>query len=374
VTGPSPIGRVVSDIVAFGIPGARTPELFAPDPVEWEALRLQILAQRLTGLATAYANSGWLKLEDEQRERLHVDHRDAMIWSIYIEQKLIRLAVLFDDAGIAFGVLKGASVAHTAYAEPCLRSFGDVDLLVRTTDYERACTLLDANGHVRQRPEPRRHFEVRFGKASVHKDPTDNIEVDLHRTLVLGPFGLWIRPEELLDRAVSFTLGGRQLPRLDDTAMFLNVAMHAALGSETPRLVPLRDVAELAAGSELDAQLLRDWCDRWHLNGVLRSVARQVRERLGVHLPMLLELERLTVAASDEKLLDAYSTKRRAGGMATTALAAIPGMRAKAAYVWALTVPRREFLRARMPSDAAYRRRWRRALEGVRASQGSARG
>ena len=87
----------------------------------------------------------------------------------------------------------------------------------------------------------------RFGKASVHTHPDDDIEVDLHRTLVVGPFGLWIRPEELLERREPFLLAGQKLSRLDDTGMLLNVAMHASLGWSPPRLVPLRDVA---AGDE----------------------------------------------------------------------------------------------------------------------------
>ncbi len=365
MTEPGAVWCAMSDIAAFGLPGARLPEAFAPEPREWEALRAGILGQRVTGLAVASADDGWLKLDDEQRAELLADHRDAMTWSLYVEQKLLHLADLFDEAGIRFVVLKGASVAHTAYSEPCLRSFADADVLVRSRDYEPACALLDANGHIRQRPEPRPHFEVRFGKASVHKDPTEGIEVDLHRTLVLGPFGLWIDPEELMARAVLFTLGGRRLLRLDDTGMFANVAMHAALGFETPRLAPLRDVAELATGAELDERLLRYWCNRWHLTGVLRNAARQVRERLGVNIPRMEEFERPTVPDRDERLLDAYSTRRRAGGTAVATLAAIPGMRAKAAYVLALAVPRREFLRSRMPLRATYAMRWRRGLKRV---------
>ena len=120
-----------------------------------------------------------------------------------------------------FVVIKGASVARTVYVEPCLRSFGDLDLLVRTADYGRACALLGRLGHERQRPEPRPGFEVRFGKASVHRHPEDRIEVDLHRTLVLGPFGLWIDPEELLNRRQTFDVAGRSIGRLDDTGMLL---------------------------------------------------------------------------------------------------------------------------------------------------------
>ena len=134
-------------------------------------------------------------------------------WSV--ERKLVGLADAFDADDIGFAVLKGPSVAHTMYPESCLRSFADLDLLVSSTDYERACALLRRLGHVRHQPEPRPGFDVRFGKASVHKHPEDGIEVDLHRTLVVGPFGLWIRPEELLERREPFLLAGRKLSRLD---------------------------------------------------------------------------------------------------------------------------------------------------------------
>jgi Uncharacterised nucleotidyltransferase len=351
----------MSDIVALGLPDAPTPEPFAPDPVEWEALRVQIFVQRVTGLAVGSVESGWLRLDDDQREELLVHHRAAMTWSIYVEQKLVRLADLFDEAGIRFAVLKGASVAHTVYAEPCLRSFGDVDLLVPTSDYERACALLDSNGHVRQRPEPRPHFEVRFGKASVHKDPTDDIEVDLHRTLVLGPFGLWIDPQALLDRVIPFSLGGRQLPRLDDTGMFVNVAAHAALGWEVSRLTPLRDMAELAYFGEIDERVLDEWAQSWQVGAVLRHAANELERKLHVEISSRLQrIEHWTISPRERRLLRAYSSGRRASGTAVATLVAIPSLRAKIAYLWALTVPNRGFIRARATggSGGSYLRRW----------------
>jgi hypothetical protein len=257
------------------------------------------------------------------------------------------------------------------YADPCLRSFGDLDLLVSTADYERACALLGRLGHVRQRPEPRPGFEVRFGKASVHKHPDDDVEVDLHRTLVLGPFGLWIDPHELLARREPFLLGGRKLDRLDDTAMLLNVAMHASLGQRPIRLVPLRDVAQLLVAADVDWQLLARWARRWRLAPVLRHAFITTLTTLGVPIP--LEASRfveMRPSRSEARLLSRYTGSRRnEGGTSITTLRAIPGVHAKAAYARALAFPGRSFLEARSgtPGRASYLQRWSVPLRWGRA-------
>ncbi len=263
---PEVLTRAIS---GFGLPGAPSPATTTVDDELWPRVLWRIRAERISGLAVQSAVSGWLDLSDEQATELLAVHRDAMTWCLSIERKLVGLADAFDDEGIGFAVLKGPSVAHNMYADPSLRSFGDLDLLVSTSDYERSCALLGRLGHVRRRPEPRPGFEVRFGKASVHTHPDDAIEVDLHRTLVLGPFGLWIDPQELLDRREPFLLGGRKLDRLDDTGMLLNVAMHAVLGAWPHRLVPIRDVAQVLHTGAVDEQQLGRWCGAWHVSAVI---------------------------------------------------------------------------------------------------------
>ena len=99
----------------------------------------------------------------------------------------------------------------------------------------------------------------------MHVDPDDGIEIDLHRTLVLGPFGQWIDADELMTNLDTFVVGGRTLPRLDDTGMLLNVALHAALGWAHPRIAPIRDCYELAASASLDQRRLERWVSSWRL-------------------------------------------------------------------------------------------------------------
>ncbi len=353
---------LIRGIASFGIPDVPAPEAVTLSDTAWERLFMRVQDERVTGLALESVAAGWLELDDEQTEQLYAAHRDAMTWNLLIERKLVGLAQVLDRDGIGFAVLKGSSVARTVYPEPCLRSFGDLDLFVRSADYTRACQLLEALGHVRQRPEPRPGFEVRFGKGSVHRHPDDAIEVDLHRTLVLGPFGLWIDPDELLDRRTTFELAGQDIGRLDDTAMLLNVAMHVALGRSEARLVPLRDVVQVAERGCVDWDTLAGWARRWHMAAVLQDAFSMASRWFGVPVPV--GARRLVASQpprSEVRILQAYKGERRSvGGTSLTTIRAIPGLSNKVIYVWDLAVPDRAFLQARSNGNgtATYRRRW----------------
>ena len=349
-------------IAASGLPGVREPEATAVPNESWPRLLARVNAEGMTGLAVGSFDSGWLRLSDEQVAQLLAAHRNAMTWCLQVERKLIGLAEAFDSEGVTFAVLKGASVAHTMYPDPSARSFADLDLLVSTLDYERACTLLGRLGNERQRPEPRPGFEVRFGKASVHRDPHDAIEVDLHRTLVLGPFGLWIDPEELLMRREPFLLADRKLNRLDDTAMLLNVALHASLGRRPPKLVPLRDTAQVWTNGDVEWETLARWARGWRLTAVLQHAFAAAGEALDTRIPQeAAHIIEERPGRSEAKLLAGYTSSRRdVGGMTLATIRAIPGTRSKAAYAWALAFPQRRFLEARAGanSKASYMRRW----------------
>jgi Uncharacterised nucleotidyltransferase len=365
--------EIARAVASIGAPGAASPEPVLVGAATWPHLLRRLRAERITGFALMSANHGWLGLTDEQRGSLDDVHRGAMVRCLSIEQKIRTLTASLDEESIGFAILKGASVAHTAYPEPSVRSFADVDLLVATSDFGRASRLLERSGHRRLRPEPRRGFDVRFGKASVHRRDDDRIEVDLHRTLVLGPFGLWMRPDELLERAIPFELGGVTSRRLDDTGMLLNAVVHASLGSKQPRLVPLRDVLQLAAMPGVDWQALRSWSVRWRLSAVFRYAFQTAGAWLRAPIPdAASSIIGVAPARREVRALAAYTSDRRdRGGTARATMQAIPGLAAKAAYARALAFPERDFLAARAggtDTQPSYRRRLMIPARWARAS------
>jgi hypothetical protein len=327
----------------------------------WSPLLSSLTLERLTGLATAAVEAGWLTLPDWHAEQeLREAQLNAMLWSLMLERRLLTVADVLEETGIEAVVLKGAVLAHTVYPDPSWRPFGDLDLLVRTRDWDRITSLLGELRMRRKLPQPRPGFDKRFGKAAVFVGE-DGAEVDLHRTLTAGPFGLWIDTDELIDRAVPFEIGGRRLRRLDDTALLLHASIHASLGWRPPLLWTLRDVVQTARSDHVDWDDLLGLARRWRMQPVLTHSFRTARAALRVDLPA--ESGRFEAARPrrrDQRLIEAYTTDRRSrGGTALATIRALPGLRSKARYVWAMLVPSREFMAVRTGSPRpSYVRRW----------------
>ncbi|HEX6207427.1 MAG TPA: nucleotidyltransferase family protein [Actinomycetota bacterium] len=368
-----PVEPFLRELASFGVPGGPSDPLAVPDG-GWPRALSGLVRERLTGIAAAALKEGALKLSEEEEAELLDRQQEAMCHALALERELLRLARAFADAGVELIVLKGPAVAHTIYPDPSWRPFGDLDVLVRTADWRRACSLLPELGYRRRFPEPRPGFVERFGHTAAHQGPA-GLEVDLHRTLVGGPFGLWMDPDELFDSTETFELGGRTLRRLDDTALLMHAFVHAALGHRPPLLLPLRDVAQ-AASSGVDRARLADWGRRWRLSVVYRHASRVLSESVGVRLPEgLAPGTEERPSRRERRALDAYTTARRdRGGKSLGSLRAIRGLRAKAAYLIALLFPSREFLQSRSSEGGptSYRRRWATPLRWM--SQGRSRG
>ena len=340
--------RLARRIAAFGLDENNNQVALSISHEEWLVFLSTLYQQRLTGFAVAAAEEGSLNLASGQAEELLDRHRDAMLQVLALERHLVTLSEALEEAGVEMVLLKGSALAHTVYPDPSWRPFADLDFLVRGQDFQRAIQVLADRGFNRALPEPRARFDVRFGKAAELYGP-GGLTIDLHRTLVVGPFGLWIDLDELFAGTTSFSLGGRSLRRLDDTGLFLHACIHASLGWWPPLLMPVRDVAQVATSAEVDWDLVAARTRRWRLAAVVRHAINTASEFLGASFPE--ETKGLTAIPSrrrERRVLEAYITnKRQRGGTATSTFRAIPGLPAKIAYARALLFPDRAFLSAR---------------------------
>lgn len=367
---------IVRRIASHGLRRRNEPvmALEVPDAL-WSGVLRSVAKQRISGLASAAAREGALLLTEAQREELLDRHRSAMAMVLLLEDLLRKVSSAMVSEEVPIVVLKGPAIAHAFYPHPSWRSYGDLDLLIARGDWQRACTVLAELGFRRLIPEPRRGFDERFGKGASFEN-SQALQVDLHRTLALGPFGLWIDPEALLSRSSEFRWGELSLRRLEDTDALIHACIHAALGRQEPLLVPLRDVAQIAWSGNIDWGSMSERTREWRLSAPVAHAMRTTADRLDARLPAETEqLFRIRVPWRERRSLEAYTTDRaRRGGAALAALWAIPGIKARAAYIRALLFPEDRFRAARQQGSGGRRSRLmiplRWAVERIRGRQG----
>jgi putative nucleotidyltransferase-like protein len=360
---------LVPAVAAHGLPGATQALPERPlEPAVWAHLMEIARYERITGLLVSAILDGALPATVEQIEEAKLAHRTFMVTALALEAALVRTVTLLEGTGIDHRVLKGSGVAHLDYPDPALRSFGDVDLLVRSSQYDDAVKALVAIGHQRKFPEPRPGFDRRFGKGSCLVGP-DGHEIDVHRTLAMGPYGIGVDLDDLWRRSSTFELAGRLFRALGPEERFLHACFHAVLGDNPPRLASLRDVAQMHLARPIDVDLVRHLSSSWGADAV---VARAVRlasdvlasERAG---PLTAWATEFSPGRRDRQFLAVYSKASRSyAAKSFAAVRAIPGMRDKAAFVVSLALPTRSYLEQRRQRAS---QRWLRGLIEVRRAR-----
>lgn len=145
--------------------GAETYPLSASAETDWQAVYTELRHHTIQNLPV-----DWLAKADPSHAALYRQHSLRGITHWYrLMQEQQYLCCLLRDQGIPCAVLKGTAAAH-CYPHPENRSMGDIDLIVKPEDFDRASKLLleicEYLG------ENRRHIELR----------RNGIVVELHRS------------------------------------------------------------------------------------------------------------------------------------------------------------------------------------------------
>jgi hypothetical protein len=335
---------------------------------EWGRLLAVVKHERITGLLVKAILDGALPATPDQADEAEIAHRASMATALALEAMLVGTAYLLGEAGIHHRVLKGTGVAHLDYPDPALRSFGDVDLLVHSSQFDDAIELLEATGHRRKFPEPRPGFDRRFGKGSCLVSPS-GYEIDLHRSLAMGPYGVRIRLDDLWCRSSTFELAGRQFHALGPEERFVHACFHAALGDKTPRMASLRDVAQMHRARPLDLDLIHRMVSSWGADAVVARAVRMSGDTFGLDMnnPLAQWAGDFEPARRDRSFLAVYTGATPTyAAKSFAAIRAIPGLRDKAAFVFALVLPRRSYLGKRHKGRV---QRWLHGLAQVRRAR-----
>lgn len=358
---PGP-GTLLPVIAAQGLPGVSGLKAMRPLTTQAFANLMQAVArQRIQGHLVAAIENGLLPATEHQDSLAREAHLSVLATDLLLERLLVETSTLLTGLAVSHRALKGPAVARTAYPEPALRSFGDVDLLIDAASFDDTVEALRAAGGIPRFEDPRPRFTARFGKGVCVVTPS-GLEIDLHRVFNSGAFGLAIDQDELLRESDSVVIAGTAIPVLSAPYRFLHACYHAALGSPRPRFSSLRDIAQIASTTSLDNRRVLSIATGWRGLAVLQRALFLTRVNLTANFdsPLFRWAETYVPSRFECRALESYvSDSASYARQAAVGLWALPTWRQRAAYAQALLFPSSHYLQQR---EGSHLRRWRRAL------------
>jgi hypothetical protein len=342
-----PVQTVLRALAAWGLPGERRLPSEAARAAGSDLIGSAAEA-RLIGVLAVANQAGELPLDDDIAERVALRHRDALLWCLRLEVELLATLDRLARIGVRPLVLKGPALAHVDAPDPALRTFADLDLLVPAEQIDAAVVALVAAGADRPVAERRAGFDRRFAK-SVTLRTASGVELDLHRTLVDGAHGLRVPLRRLQDHAATFELAGTSVACLGSVHRLLHSAYHLALGSPTPRLGNLRDLASALTAPGVEWPEVVAEAERWGGAAVLALAVQLTVDELEIDAPEPAAwAARLEVSDRERAIIDRHRAEGSGIGRAKLdALREPQPWSQRLAYLHALVAPTRAHLASR---------------------------
>jgi putative nucleotidyltransferase-like protein len=204
----------------------------------------------------------------------------------------------FGRVGVEALALKEIPLALEAFPDLALRPMGDVDLLIRPGDYDRAAAALGTLGY-EPLPQAEIPFTLKYACAHHFRRAADEVWVDLQWNLaerefdVYGEGNFTFDPETMWEGATALALGPDAVfaaPRPEP--MLLHLCLHAE-GHGYGELVLFADIAALLHRETIDWAAVAELARRYDAQASLYYVLLHAQRLLGAAVPedALRELE-----------------------------------------------------------------------------------
>jgi hypothetical protein len=198
------------------------------------------------------------------------------------------VASCLDRAGVDWLTFKGPVLSEVAYPRSDLRSYSDLDVLVRPSAFADAVKTLEADGH---EVLDRNWRAIRDAlPAQVHVRLASGASLDLHWNLVNHAHlrrTFTVATNDLFERSRWVTCAGTETRTLSPEDTFVHVALHACL-SGANRLIWCADVDQLfrrgnARWSDV-VQRAREWRAGLAVASMAVLAARTLGTPVGPHV------------------------------------------------------------------------------------------
>jgi hypothetical protein len=196
--------------------------------VDWS--RLLLLAEEhgvIAHLAGCIKDCNAFAAPAAIKQAIFERQRAQCVLTLALTAELFRLLDGFAARGIPFLAIKGPVLAMQAYGDPSMRSYGDLDLLVRQQDIRRATEVMMASGY-----HPGVTLEaIDAGKIPgqyLFSKPDSKLLVELHNDRTLRYFPRPLPIEDYFARQMSVRIDSREVPAPTREDELVLVCIHGA--------------------------------------------------------------------------------------------------------------------------------------------------
>lgn len=237
-----------------------------------------ILAMRLQQMAFA-------DVPAVAREKLQTRMRAQHLFTLSMTAELFRILQDFKQAGIESILVKGPLISLLAFGDPAIRSYVDLDLLVRHAEIGAATRRLMELGFVPDIPLNVIHAGKVPGEYLFKRPGTSQI-VELHTDRTFRYYPRPMPLEDLFARKRAVLLDGQAIPALQLEDEFLLNCIHGAKHF-WERLMWVADIAAIVARHpEVDWKLTQQYAADLGAERMVHVALRLAETLLHVPLPV----------------------------------------------------------------------------------------
>ncbi len=216
-------------------------------------------------------------------EKLKLEYIITSIANSKIYDTLSEIGNAFNKAGIPFILLKGSHLAQFVYQDIGLRPMGDIDILVKKEDLQKAEELLHQTGY-------------RYLKKTLHcqhlpplSRPDGIKALEVHWSIMKPIWPFKIDIEGLWERAKTVTINTSKVMIFSPEDVLLCLSLHTIYQHDlrTFGIGPYCDVAAIInhGNRELDWNKLQTRAHEWGIEKYLHLILHLSHEILGINIP-----------------------------------------------------------------------------------------
>lgn len=190
-------------------------------------------------LCQALDRAGWPAVPASARATLQARFAANLKRNFRLARHAMDVLRALTEADIPVLAYKGVFLAASVYGHLSSREVNDIDLLIDPDDESRARAVLESLNY-----EP----VGKLDQQQIFREPTLNIEIDLHWQLAPGYFPVQYDFRGLLDRSMAAQLGGMgyRTPAREDLLLLLCIQLAKDCWERQQRLVQLQKVCDIA--------------------------------------------------------------------------------------------------------------------------------